>query len=416
MAQAIPLLLAPVIARIYTSSDFAIFADYISIFNLVAVVSTGRYSFAIVVAEKQKEAINLLALSVLIAGIVSIFSLLILIPLHSYIGIWLDNPELPKWLFFIPAGVLFFGLFEALSYWLNRTKYYKGIAGAKVSRSSTVGGVNIGLGLLELKKTGLIIAQVIGDFIAGLVSAVLFWKKDVKLLQKVNKADLKKVAVKYNDFPLFNSLQAFSDKFRESSIILIISFYFSDTISGSYFFGFKYARAPMALLTFALFQVLYQKFSEKKNKKEALLPLLKKILKRNIFISLAIFIILFFFAEPAFKIAFGERWDSAGYFVKILSFMLAANFLTSQISFLPLVLNKQKSFFLISIIYNFVVPILIFITAKISGNIETVVATLSLTMGIVFILIIFWFISMVKSFDLTNRAAGSKSISDEIKL
>ena len=174
MAQAIPLLLAPVISRIYTSADFAMFGDYISIFNLVAVVSTGRYSFAIVVAEKQKEAANLLALSVLIAGIVSIISLLILIPLHSYIGIWLNNPELSKWVFFIPAGVLFFGLFEAFSYWLNRTKYYKGLAGAKVSRSSTIGGLNIGLGLLELKKSGLLIAQTVGDFIAAFVSAILF--------------------------------------------------------------------------------------------------------------------------------------------------------------------------------------------------------------------------------------------------
>ena len=399
IAQAIPFILAPVISRIYTSADFAFFADYISIFNLVAVISTGRYSFAIVSAEKQKDAVNLLALSVIIAGIVSIISLLLLIPLHSYIAVWLDNPKLSNWLFFIPAGIVFFGLFEALTYWLNRNKRYKSLSSAKIARTSGIGGINIAVGLLKFKKSGLIIGQIFGDFLAGLTASIIFWKKDKNKLKEISKNDIKRVAEKYKEFPLFNSIQAFSDKFRESGVILIISSFFTDSVTGNYFWGIKYAKAPITILTFALFQVFYQKFSEINNKGENLVPLLVNILKKNILISFSLFIVFFFFAEPLFAFVFGEEWRQAGYFVKILSPFLAINFLTGPISFIPFVLKKQKEFLKIALFYNFAVPLGVYIYSYNFHNIEYTVIAQTIIGSISLLIILFWLISSTKKYD-----------------
>ena len=187
LAQAVPLILAPVISRIYTDTDFAMFADYISIFSLLSVISTGRYSLAIVPVKDSKDAVNILALSFFVSVFVSILSLVLLAVLHEYIAAWLDNAELGKWLFFIPVGVFFAGSFEALTYWLNRKQKYKGLAGAKISQSTSIGILNIVLGLLKFKKTGLILSRVTGDLIAGLTAGGVFLKSDRKELKHISK-------------------------------------------------------------------------------------------------------------------------------------------------------------------------------------------------------------------------------------
>ena len=53
IAQAIPIAISPILTRIYTPEDFGIFALYLSILGLVAVIVTGRYEVAIVLTDGE---------------------------------------------------------------------------------------------------------------------------------------------------------------------------------------------------------------------------------------------------------------------------------------------------------------------------------------------------------------------------
>jgi len=399
LAQAIPFALAPIISRLYSTEDFAVYADFVSIFNLLAVVVTGRYSLAIVVAKNQREAANLLALSLVITSIVSVFSFFLLLFMHSYIAGWLGNSDLAKWLLFIPLGVLFFGIYEALSYWLNRQKKYKSFAVSKIVRSSAIGSANIGFGAFDFKNFGLIVGQIIGDFFASLSAFATFLKNDKQNIKFLTIKDIKQVAVSYKEFPMFNSIQAFADKFKESAIILIISAYFSDNISGAYFFGFKYIQAPIALIVYSLYQVFYQKFSDKFNNSEKLYPVLIQILKNSIFVAVFLFLIILFASEPLFNFVFGKEWQIAGAYVKLLAPMLAINFVSSQISFLPLILKKQNIFLYISLFNNILTPLFVLISAYSFNNINYVISTLSISESIILTFILIWLIQIVKKYD-----------------
>ncbi len=52
IAQAIPLAISPILTRLYTPSDFGIFALYMSISSIISVVVTGRYELAIMLPKK----------------------------------------------------------------------------------------------------------------------------------------------------------------------------------------------------------------------------------------------------------------------------------------------------------------------------------------------------------------------------
>jgi len=98
IAQALPIAISPILTRIYTPEDFGVFALFISISAIFAAIVNGKYELAIVVPEKDEDAYNIAALSLLIATGISVVLLLIVIFFHSWILMLLDNKEISPWL------------------------------------------------------------------------------------------------------------------------------------------------------------------------------------------------------------------------------------------------------------------------------------------------------------------------------
>ena len=64
LAQLVPLLLGPVLARLFTPQAFGVFTTFSTVAATVAVVACGRYEFALPMARDEDEAAVLLALCV----------------------------------------------------------------------------------------------------------------------------------------------------------------------------------------------------------------------------------------------------------------------------------------------------------------------------------------------------------------
>ncbi|HHD79092.1 MAG TPA: translocase, partial [Epsilonproteobacteria bacterium] len=137
IAQAIPLAISPILTRIYTPEDFGIFALYMSVASMIAVTATGRYELAIMLPKKDDDAMNIVALSIVISFFVSFITLLIVFSFNAQITHLLGNPEISFWLYFIPITVLLTGIYQSFNYWINRKKEYGRLATNKVIQSGT---------------------------------------------------------------------------------------------------------------------------------------------------------------------------------------------------------------------------------------------------------------------------------------
>ena len=76
LAQAMSLIVAPVLSRLYRPEDFGIFAMYLAVLTLAAPIVSVRYELAIVPAESDEDAFGLLLLSCAIAILVGLYFLL----------------------------------------------------------------------------------------------------------------------------------------------------------------------------------------------------------------------------------------------------------------------------------------------------------------------------------------------------
>lgn len=393
IAQAIPIAISPILTRIYTPEDFGVFALYIGIVSFIAIVVTARYEMAIVLPKTDKEAINIVALSFMIMMIIISVIIVSIFFFHKEILILLNSEDIGNLLYLVPISIFLAGLNQIFNYWANRKKNFKSMSSSQIGQSLGVGVGQSSLGFLTLSG-GLIFGNIIGRFISTYILVKKFITYDKNNLKYINKTTVLQQMKEHKDFPLVNSLHAFSDILRTSGSVMLISSFFGTTILGFYALSLRVLQVPVGILSSALGQVLYPKLIALHNDKKSLYPYVKKIFLGLIAIALPVFGVLYIVVPDLFAFVFGESWRVAGEYSRILIPYLFMNFLISPISSIPIILNKQKEIFFIGLFGNslFILIILLFH----SLNIKEVLNLISISMSVYYFFVVYWFYRILK--------------------
>jgi O-antigen/teichoic acid export membrane protein len=397
IAQAIPIAISPILTRIYTPEDFGIFALYMSLLSIVAVIATGRYELAVMLPKNKKESINIVAISFLISFIISICLFVLVLFFNKEITLLIGTPEISNWLYLMPLSVFLVGSYQSLNYWNNKNKQYKTMAKSKIYQSVSVGTTNLTLGFIEFSKFGLIIGQLFGQIIAFFILLKSFIKSDINYLQNINRLKMFSLFKKYKDFPKINMPHAFLNTMSSELPVLMISKFFNNSNVGFYSLANLIIVAPMGIVSSSYSQVFLQKISELKNNnfRNEEVVFFKNTLYKLLIFSFPVFFIVFFIIEDIFKIVFGSEWIIAGTYSMILIPMLYFRFTGSIISSVVLVYNKQKKAFYIEVLNT----ILRFVSLLIGGfynNILLGLVLFSATSSLISIYRLQWYFKIVK--------------------
>jgi len=393
IAQAIPIAISPILTRIYSPEDFGVFALYIAIVNFIAIIATARYELAIVLPKKDEDAINILALSlIIVATIVAVLFLAILF-FKEELLLLLNAKKIGNLLYLVPISILVAGFYQAFNYWSNRKEYFSSISKAQISQSLAIGTTQPIFGYFSIYG-GLIVGNLIGRVISLFVLLNKFIKNDTKRLKDIEKTVMLEQLKKYKDFPLINSLHAFSDIIKTSGSVMLISSFFGSVVLGFYALSLRVLQVPSMIIGSALGQVLYQKFTNMHNSGINLYEYVKKVTIILLIVAMPIFWVLYFITPELFAFVFGQKWRVAGEYSQILIPYLFMNFLISPLSSLPIVLNKQKEVFKISLFGNilFVLNIILFH----NYSVTFMLSMLSFTMTIYSAYVVYWFFRIVK--------------------
>jgi len=384
IAQAIPIAISPILTRIYTPEDFGVFALYMAIASIIAVVATGRYELAIMLPKKDEDAINIVALSIIISFFVSLVSLMIVFIFNAQITHLLGNPEISDWLYFIPMTVLLTGIYQSFNYWSNRKKQYKRLATSRVIQSGTTATTNLGMGFNGFGSSGLILGGVLGQAVATAILGKLIWKEDNHRLNQLKKLKIFALIKKHKKLPIFNLPNAIIDGFRLSGISILIAKFFTTATLGQFSLAWKMVQTPMSLIGGSLSQVFFQKVSS--SKKSDLHRIVIKFILQASIVAAPIFLLIYFFAVDIFLFVFGENWKLAGEAASVMTPWLFLNFMSSPMANIFIVLNKQEVVLLVSVIYM-ILPISLLVFLNTLGFIK-VLLIITIAMSIILILYI----------------------------
>src|SRR5690606_14087552 len=101
---------------LYTTEDFGLLAVYSGLLALFAVVASLRYELAIPMPESNAEAANIIILSLLAVLFMTGVSSLIVWLAGQQIAEALDAPNLARFFWLLPVGVLLTGVYKVFNY------------------------------------------------------------------------------------------------------------------------------------------------------------------------------------------------------------------------------------------------------------------------------------------------------------
>lgn len=350
MGQAIILLASPVLTRIYSSADFGVLAVFSSILGILSVLATMRYEDAIPMPREDTDALNILALSLGILGIIILVSCLCLLSAGNLVISLLKVPGLKPYLWLLPVALAGTGFYQSLNNWAVRKSAFKDIAGTKVTQGLAMAVVQIAVGFIHKGPLGL----VLGDFAgrsAG--SGILFrtlLRGQVSIGKSISPAVIRNMARVYWKFPAYNLPNSLLNTVSQSVPNLLLSSLFCPAVAGYYFFALQLISAPLALIGKSVAQVFLQNAAEKHSNGEQLAGLVCQVHGRLFWIVIIPSLLLIAFAPVLFGYVFGKEWRMAGIYLRYLIPWLAALFVVSPTTYVFSILNKQETMLVFEIV------------------------------------------------------------------
>lgn len=339
-AQAIAVLAAPLLTRFYTPQDFGLLAVFVALLSLVSVVACLRYELMIPVPEDDNQAA---ALCVLSLAIVFVVTALVTVPIllfrHAIAGM-LNTPGVADYLYLLPLATAFVGVFNILNYLAIREKAFSPLAKTKIAQSLSIVAIQLGgapFGTIAL-LAGQISGYVTGTFSLGLRSIRASWSS----IKKVRFADLQGVAKRYKNAPLFSTWSALFNSAGMQLPPIMFAALFSPAAAGMFALANRVLSMPMQLLGKSIGNVFFSA-SAKAQREGKLGLLVKSVHGRLAHIGMPPILAILIAGPDMFSIIFGEPWRQAGVFAQWMAPWLYLVFVTSPLSTLFEVLDRQAS-------------------------------------------------------------------------
>lgn len=368
LAQLVPLLLGPVLARLFTPQAFGVFTTFSTVAATVAVVACGRYEFALPMARDEDEAAVLLALCVRIGLLVLVLS----VPLAALLNMTGHLP-LP-WL--LPLAVAAAGALQLLIMWSNRAQRFRALA---ISRVLQYGGaallqVALGVALWGAARQpagaeaawALVIAPVISGVLAALVlvqpAPAGGWRA---LLPARAHPGMRQVAVKFRDFPLLNTPHAFLGALQDALAVAMLVAFSGHAAAGFWGLGLRYLKAPATLVGSAVSQALYPRLegAQPADAQRAV----RQIMALLGAVALGLMLVLMVAGPWLFRLVFGAAWQEAGELARALAPYIAVHFVAAPLAVVTMAWKAQRWALLLSIVGQIVFLIALMLGLKFGG-------------------------------------------------
>lgn len=331
IAQIITVGVSPLLTRIYLPEDYAALALFYAIASSLAPGISGRYDLAIVVTKNQQDSQILLGLAFWIAGILSILLFVILLFSYETLKGFLNAAQLGGWLLFTPVALFIAAYSTSLRYYANSQKNYSLLSRVSIIQASIVAILSLTLGLIGLGEAGLISASLCGAVLI-FVYLIYCYRNTLKNINWHWNQEMRYLARRYKDYPLFNAPTSFLDGILLALPIFFLTKYFPEAVVGYYALLTRVASAPLSFIAGAISQVNLKKMAELIHSGTGGTAYLRKI--TLVMAAIVLLPTLFFMTmgPDLFAFVFGENWRVAGELLVILMPSLALRFVVSPLS------------------------------------------------------------------------------------
>ncbi|MFP4024805.1 MAG: lipopolysaccharide biosynthesis protein [Thiohalospira sp.] len=350
IAQLIPVLLQPVLRRLFAPEEFGLFSVYMSIVSITTIFYSLRYAQTINIPKNDIEAKNIFSLSIVLSFIFTIILFLIIVLFEFRILKILNIPIGKKYyLYLAPISSLLFSVFHIINFWLIRKKEFRLSSLNKIFRRSAEGGVHIFTGLTG-KSVGLVLGDLLGN-IANIVSGTHKLRKINFNFTGVTPDRIKYVFRRYVDMPKYNVFPAFLNSLSLYLPAIFINKFYSPLVAGEFHLTNLILNVPIVFVGKSISTVLIQRLSEKRQNKVKMWPEMKKLTVLLLAIGIIMGIVIWSIGPWLFRIVFGAEWQVSGEYAQIFVLLAIVRLVASPFNVAFIILERVRLFAIWQIFY-----------------------------------------------------------------
>lgn len=342
VAQAMPVLLTPVLTRLYNPTDMGTLALYLSFAGFLTGVMTLGYALAIVSAASEEDAAHLGLLSALLS---------VPAALSATGGLWLLRREgilgfgeLPA--LAVPAmlvTLVLADLFLTLRYWVIRQGAFGDVSRAVVAQSAGRMGTQLAAGLLRPAWGGLVLGEVVGRALG----MRRLWRAAGPAIRQhawpLRRERLRETAARYRQFPMYSTPSTMIDNLALTLPVPLATALFGVAAAGQYAVATRVLVVPMALVGASVADVFHNRIAQhaRENPGRAR-PFFLMVAAGLFAVGLAPMLVVTVAGEWLFPLVLGAEWELAGRIAAAIAPWALAALAVSPVSRVVLVYDGQR--------------------------------------------------------------------------
>ena len=350
IAQAITILISPIITRLYSPGKFGELGIFLSVVTILKPIAHLCYGYALVLPKRDEDSVRLLYTSVLSGAIISIIVFIIMVFFQQAITQIIDLNDDSHFLFFIPL-VLFFAVISFLfDHWLIRKKYYKSGSIISITQSLISSGSMVGFGYLSQGSASLIGVNIFTQGFHALATFLASKKSIASVVNKIPRSikisdeETKKVLHEFRDFPVFRIPQELLNNFVRNMPVLLLTILSGTVATGFYTLGYRVLSLPGTIISASIGKVFQQRIAQTSQQGASPKPIILKTTLSLAVIGILPFGIVLAFGPFLFPLVFGSEWKVAGDYARWMAILMYFKFINvPSVEAIPL-LNLQKQF------------------------------------------------------------------------
>lgn len=333
IAQAIPILLQPVLKRLFTPEDFGVFDLYFRSVSILAILFTLRYERAIVMSRTRADAISLFTGIVIIALVMFTITVTVMLLFPGVVAGIFNLPATYSWVvYMIPLSALFFAVTTGAQYYLIRVKEFFGSASLKIYRRLAEGSVQSGAGLFNY-FFGLPAGDLTGNIVSGVMGLrrVFRDREGAGVRPAMFLLRMRTNLSGYFDFPKYSLISNLMNTFVLSALTFQVYSKFSLTEVGYLELTQKILTIPTALIGMSIGQIILQRVSSAFNVRSSVRRVILRLILFSASLSVAYVLVIYLWGPELFGFIFGSQWAVSGEYARILILSTALFFVVSPV-------------------------------------------------------------------------------------
>ena len=341
VAQLVLVAVSPILTRLYTPSDFGLFALYVSIVFFGNSVASLRYEFAIPLPQEDEEGRQLLYLTMLITGAFATVTLLLILLGRTTFAGWLGEPRFATYLWIVPLGLFFESVRVATRQCAIRFKNYRTLAWNDAGQAFLRAAGQVSLGFAPI-TSGLIVGDLVGRI--GGASALLFNAVPGfgQTVRATRFGHLRTLAGRYRRFAILSTPATLLNSMTQYVPIVLLTRYYGLTVAGFYAFSQRLVGLPLLILGKSILQVYFGRAAElRRSGTRSIKRLFIRTLRGTLLIGLFVIAPIGLVGSFITPSIFGEAWTEAGIYLRILLPMYIIQFAATSVGLTLAVMERQ---------------------------------------------------------------------------